>query len=71
MKALYQFSKRRFSNSVYIWTAMPRLGPKAGEMKQALVIPKGVPKKVEALEDKGVKKLMVGQRHSAVVTGIP
>ena len=49
---------------------MPRLGPKAAEMKQAFTIPKGIPKREEYLDDKGVKKLAVGQRHSAVVTGI-
>lgn len=70
MKSFYQYAKRNFSKSVYIWTAMPKIGPKAAEMKQALTIPKGIPKRIEALDDKGVKKLIVGQRHSAVITGI-
>ena len=60
MKSFFQFTKRNFSKSVYIWTAMPRIGPKAGEMKQALTIPKGIPKRLDAFEDKGVQKLVIG-----------
>ena len=60
MKSLFQHSKRNFSKSVYIWTAMPTLGPKSGEIKQALTIPKGIPRKIDALDEKGVNKLVVG-----------
>lgn len=49
---------------------MPRLGPKATELKQQLAIPKGVPKKVEAFDKLDVQKIFIGLRHSAVVSSI-
>jgi hypothetical protein len=69
MKHFYSYSRRNFASSVYIWTAQPRLGPKAGEIKQAFQIPKGVPKRIEAFDKLNPKKLFVGTRHSAVITG--
>jgi len=48
---------------------MPRLGPKASDLKQSLAIPKGIPKKIEAFDKVNAKKLFVGMRHSAVITG--
>lgn len=47
---------------------MPRLGPKATELKQALSIPKGTPKRVEAFDKLNVKNICVGMRHSAAIT---
>lgn len=69
MKAFTHLSKRGFGTSVYLWTSMPRLGPKATELKQQLAIPKGVPQRIEAFDKLNVKKLHVGLRHSAVITG--
>ena len=48
---------------------MPRLGPKATEIKQQIAIPKGTPKKIDAFDNLNAKKLHVGMRHSAVITG--
>ena len=33
MKSLTTLGKRRFGTSVYLWTSMPRLGPKRTELK--------------------------------------
>lgn len=63
-------TKRNFGTSFYIWTAMPRLGPKATEIKQALSIPKGTPKRVEAFDKLNIKNIYVGMRHSAAITCI-
>jgi len=43
MKTLTHLRTRGFSTSVYLWTSMPRLGPKATEIKQQFAIPKGTP----------------------------
>ena len=43
MNTLPHISTRRFSTALYLWTSMPRLGPKATEIKQQLSIPKGTP----------------------------
>lgn len=37
--------------SLYIWTLMPRVGPKATELKQQLAIPKGIPTRVAAFDN--------------------
>lgn len=65
---LRHFSKRGFSTSFYLWQAMPRLGPKASELKQQFTIPRGTPKKIEAFEGLNVQKIYVGLRHSAAIT---
>jgi hypothetical protein len=62
-------AKKTFSTSVYMWQSMPRLGPKATELKQQFVIPKGMPKKIEAFDGLNVKNLQIGLRHSAAITG--
>ena len=69
MKVLTQLSRRGFGTSVYLWTSMPRLGPKQTELKQQIAIPKGTPKKIDAFDSLNVQKLHVGLRHSAVLTG--
>ena len=33
MKSLNYLSKKGFATSFYLWTSMPRLGPKATELK--------------------------------------
>lgn len=33
MKTLTHLNKKGFGTSVYLWTSMPRLGPKATEIK--------------------------------------
>lgn len=48
---------------------MPRLGPKATEIKQQFTIPKGTPKKMDAFDSLNVSKLHVGLRHSAAISG--
>lgn len=47
---------------------MPKLGPKATEIKQQMTIPKGIPKKVEAFDKLDIKKFTIGMRHSAVIS---
>lgn len=64
---IYQ-NHRQFSNAVYLWTSMPRLGPKATELKQQFAIPKGVPKRIESFDNLDVTKICIGLRHSAVIT---
>jgi len=55
--------------SFYIWTLMPRVGPKASELKQQLAIPKGVPTRVAAFDSLNIQKILVGIRHSAALSG--
>ena len=55
--------------SFYIWTLMPRVGPKASELTQQLVIPKGIPTKVPAFDDLNIQKILIGIRHSAALCG--
>lgn len=62
-------SKRGFGTSFYLWQPMPRLGPKASELKQQFTIPRGSPKKIDAFDNLNVKKIFVGLRHSAVLSG--
>jgi hypothetical protein len=69
MKALTNIKTRRFSTSVYLWTSMPRLGPKATEIKQQLSIPKGTPQRIKAFDNLNIKKLLIGLRHSAAISG--
>lgn len=54
MKALTYINHRGFATSVYLWTSMPRLGPKATEIKQQIAIPKGTPKKIDAFDNLNV-----------------
>lgn len=54
--------------SLYLWTSMPRLGPKATELKQQLVIPKGTPQRVAVFDNLSVAKIMIGLRHSAALS---
>ena len=68
LKAAAGASKRAFSTSLYLWAAMPRLGPKASDLKQQFTIPKGIPKRIEGVEDYGITKLRIGLRHSAMVS---
>lgn len=44
-------TKANKQTSFYIWTLMPRVGPKATEIKQQLAIPKGVPTRVAAFDN--------------------
>ena len=55
--------------SFYIWTLMPRVGPKATELKQQLAIPKGIPTRVKAFDDLNIQKILIGIRHSAALCG--
>jgi hypothetical protein len=48
---------------------MPRLGPKATEIKQQLSIPKGTPQRIKAFDNLNIKKLLIGLRHSAAISG--
>lgn len=68
-RSLYNEQKRGFGTSVYLWTSMPKLGPKASDLKQQFAISKGVPEKIEAFDKLNVRKLTVGLRHSAAITG--
>jgi hypothetical protein len=55
--------------SFYIWTLMPRVGPKASELKQQLAIPKGVPTRVSSFDNLNIQKILIGIRHSAALSG--
>jgi hypothetical protein len=35
----------------YLWTSMPKIGPKATELKQQFAIPKGTPQRVPAFDN--------------------
>lgn len=48
---------------------MPRVGPKATELKQQLAIPKGIPTRVKAFDDLNIQKILIGIRHSAALCG--
>ena len=62
------YSKRSFGTSVYLWRSLPRLGPKATEIKQQFSISRGVPGKIERFDSLNIKKLFVGLRHSAAIS---
>ena len=68
MKTLTHLSSKRFSTGVYLWTSMPRIGPKATEIKQQLSIPKGIPQRIKAFDSLDVQKILIGLRHSAAIT---
>ena len=53
---------------VYLWARMPRLGPKAGAVGTQLSMPKGNPQRIEVFDDLNIRRLFVGQRHSAVIS---
>lgn len=68
--------KRSFSTggsgkktAFYLWTSMPKIGPKATELKQQLAIPKGTPQRVQAFDGLNIQKILVGLRHSAAISG--
>jgi hypothetical protein len=50
----YGAPQRNFSKSVYLWTDMPKLAPKAGGLT-AYTIPKGTPKRIEAFDNLDVE----------------
>jgi hypothetical protein len=61
-------SSRQMSTAVYLWSRMPRLGTKTGNLKLSIEMPKGNPSRIKAFDDLNVKTLRVGLRHSAVIT---
>ena len=68
MNSLKAISRRGFATNLYLWAAMPRLGPKASDLKQQFTIPKGIPRRIEAVDDLNISKLRIGLRHSALVS---
>ena len=56
------------SSAVYLWSRMPRLGTKSGNLKLSIEMPKGNPSRIQAFDGLNVKTLRVGLRHSAVIT---
>lgn len=69
MSVFSSMPMRSFStNSFYIWTAMPKLGPKASDLKQQLAISKGIPKKVDSFDALDIKTIFIGLRHSAALS---
>ncbi len=68
MYSLKLLSKRSFANSLYLWGASARLGPKTSDIKQQFSIPKGIPRKIEGIEDYNVNKIYMGMRHSALIS---
>lgn len=59
---------RSFSNSVYLWAQMPRLGPKAASVKQSMQLQKGKPQRIDFYDELNPKTLRIGLRHSAVIS---
>jgi alpha-tubulin suppressor-like RCC1 family protein len=61
---------RCFGTSVYVWAGrQPRLGPKAGNIRSHLSMPKGIPERVKFFDDLNVKTIKIGMKHSAVISG--
>jgi hypothetical protein len=48
---------------------MPRVGPKATELKMQMAIPKGIPTRVPAFDNLNIQKILLGLRHSAALCG--
>ena len=48
--------QRNFSstNSVYLWAGMPKVGLKGGAVKNAIEMPKGMPKRIEEYDELNV-----------------
>jgi len=56
------------STAVYLWSRLPRLGTKSGNIKLSIEMPKGNPARIEAFDNLNVKTIRIGLRHSAVIT---
>ena len=56
------------SNSVYLWSQMPRLGPKSSGVRQQMSLQKGLPERIEVFDDLDVQTLRIGMKHSAVIS---
>ena len=59
------------STALYLWTSMPKLGPKASELKQQMQIPKGTPNRVESFDNLNIQRILIGLRHSAALSSNP
>lgn len=69
LRRSFSTATRNNKTAFYIWTLMPRVGPKATELKQQLAIPKGIPTRVAAFDDLNIQKILIGIRHSAALSG--
>lgn len=69
MYGLNYFSKRCFSNRVYMWSSRSKISRKPNDLKQQLSVKSGIPARVDFFDDKDPKRLFIGPRHSAVITG--
>lgn len=47
---------------------MPKVGLKGGAVKNAIEMPKGMPKRIEEYDELNVQELRIGMRHSAVIS---
>ena len=52
---------------MYLWKPPSTLAIKSGNAKERLSLPT-MPKRIESFDDLNVKKLVVGNRHSAVIS---
>ena len=66
-KSLNQKGKQ-FSTAVYLWANASKGMGKTGSTKVKFEMPKGLPRRIEAFDELGVKEIRVGLRHSAIIT---
>ena len=69
LRRSFSTANTKKKTSFYIWTLMPRVGPKATELKMQMAIPKGIPTRVPAFDDLNIQKILLGLRHSAALCG--
>ena len=69
LRRTFSTTNSKKKTSFYIWTLMPRVGPKATELKMQMAIPKGIPTRVSAFDNLNIQKILLGLRHSAALCG--
>lgn len=58
---------REFSTGVYIWKPPSTLAVRSGSVKDKLMMP-SMPQRIKEFDDLNVQKLVIGNRHSGVIT---
>lgn len=52
-----------------MWSSRSKISRKPNDLKQQLSVKSGIPARVDFFDDKDPKRLFIGPRHSAVITG--
>ena len=58
---------REYSTGVYIWKPPSTLGVRSGNVKDKLMMP-SMPQRIKEFDSLNVQKLVIGNRHSGVIT---